>query len=413
MDSISTAELKYIRSKNGNIYINMSKIDNLKKMHSYKTRLSKLPANNAKENLKQNKTSFSSKNNRAKTQISSDNFFIKHQSFNTRYTLQKIPLKFSLYSILAMKKNNIYDKIENFIQTESNKIHKDNNINIFNKKQYIKPRIEINKKDIKMIRNNKNSMTYLSFLNKNFNESEKIRFYSMLKKLSSINYLLELEQNSNNKNKIIKSFLLKEGILNKKYLTEKCINNFMNFIESKKIIVNPSYTFKENLINILKNSKNDSNILKNIENTKIDESYKDYLQNKQMKNIMNLNETIYRHKNVHYHTLDNFKINRFDLDLKNNLNRQTDILKRVEKQKIFDIKKEPEKIMDSVGIDLNKEKNNVINQISLYKNKKDLNIDIISDLDIFKQKNLVTEYACFLKAKDNFDLNQIKTKYNL
>ena len=413
MDSISTTELKYIRSKNGNIYINMSKIDNLKKMHSYKTRLSKLPANNAKENLKQNKTSFSSKNNRAKTQISSDNFFIKHQSFNTRYTLQKIPLKFSLYSILAMKKNNIYDKIENIIQTESNKIHKDNNINIFNKKQYIKPRIEINKKDINMIRNNKNSMTYLSFLKKNFNESEKIRFYSMLKKLSSIKYLLELEQNSNNKNKIIKSFLLKEGILNKKYLTEKCINNFMNFIENKKIIVNPSYTFQENLINILKNSKNDSNILKNIENTKIDESYKDYLQNKQMKNIMNLNETIYRHKNVHYHTLDNFKINRFDLDLKNNLNRQTDILKRVEKQKIFDIKKEPEKIMDSVGIDLNKEKNNVINQIPLYKNKKDLNIDIISDLDIFKQKNLVTEYACFLKAKDNFDLNQIKTKYNL
>ena len=413
MDSISTTELKYIRSKNGNIYINMNKINNLKKMHSYKTRLSKLPANNAKENLKQNKTSFSSKNNRAKTQISSDNFFIKHQSFNTRYTLQKIPLKFSLYSILAMKKNNIYDKIENFIQTESNKIHKDNNINIFNKKQYIKPRIEINKKDINMIRNNKNSMTYLSFLNKNFNESEKIRFYSMLKKLSSINYLLELEQNSNNKNKIIKSFLLKEGILNKKYLTEKCINNFMNFIENKKIIVNPSYTLQENLINILKNSKNDSNILKNIENTKIDESYKDYLQNKQMKNIMNLNETIYRHKNVHYHTLDNFKINRFDLDLKNNLNRQTDILKRVEKQKIFDIKKEPEKIMDSVGIDLNKEKNNVINQISLYKNKKDLNIDTISDLDIFKQKNLVTEYACFLKAKDNFDLNQIKTKYNL
>ena len=413
MDSISTTELKYIRSKNGNIYINMNKINNLKKMHSYKTRLSKLPANNAKENLKQNKTSFSSKNNRAKTQISSDNFFIKHQSFNTRYTLQKIPLKFSLYSILAMKKNNIYDKIENFIQTESNKIHKDNNINIFNKKQYIKPRIEINKKDINMIRNNKNSMTYLSFLNKNFNESEKIRFYSMLKKLSSIKYLLELEQNSNNKNKIIKSFLLKEGILNKKYLTEKCINNFMNFIENKKIIVNPSYTFQENLINILKNSKNDSNILKNIENTKIDESYKDYLQNKQMKNIMNLNETIYRHKNVHYHTLDNFKINRFDLDLKNNLNRQTDMLKRVEKQKIFDIKKEPEKIMDSVGIDLNKEKNNVINQIPLYKNKKDLNIDIISDLDIFKQKNLVTEYACFLKAKDNFDLNQIKTKYNL
>ena len=413
MDSISTTELKYIRSKNGNIYINMNKINNLKKMHSYKTRLSKLPANNAKENLKQNKTSFSSKNNRAKTQISSDNFFIKHQSFNTRYTLQKIPLKFSLYSILAMKKNNIYDKIENFIQTESNKIYKDNNINIFNKKQYIKPRIEINKKDINMIRNNKNSMTYLSFLNKNFNESEKIRFYSMLKKLSSIKYLLELEQNSNNKNKIIKSFLLKEGILNKKYLTEKCINNFMNFIENKKIIVNPSYTFQENLINILKNSKNDSNILKNIENTKIDESYKDYLQNKQMKNIMNLNETIYRHKNVHYHTLDNFKINRFDLDLKNNLNRQTDILRRVEKQKIFDIKKEPEKIMDSVGIDLNKEKNNVINQISLYKNKKDLNIDIISDLDIFKQKNLVTEYACFLKAKDNFDLNQIKTKYNL
>ena len=56
-------------------------------------------------------------------------------------------------------------------------------------------------------------MTYLSFLKRNYNESEKIRFYSMSKKLITIKYFLE--KDSPNKYNKLKSFLLKEGIFNK------------------------------------------------------------------------------------------------------------------------------------------------------------------------------------------------------
>ena len=105
------------------------------------------------------------------------------------------------------------------------------------------------------------------------------------------------------------------------------------------------------------------------------------------------------------------------MDLKNNLDRQTLIRKRAEKLQNYDIKKEPEKIMDSVGIKLNKQINEVINNDIFYKLKKvpndNLALDFESDLDIFKKKHLVTEYACFNKAKDNYDFKLIKTKYNL
>ena len=142
------------------------------------------------------------------------------------------------------------------------------------------------------------------------------------------------------------------------------------------------------------------------------------LRKKKLRNIININETIYRNKNFHFLTLDNFNINRFDLDLKNNLNRQTEIRKRVEKLSVHDIKKEPEKIMDSLGIELNEHKNDIINNQTIYKRKKKLNNDNLnlgfnSDLDIFKKKHLVTEFACFIKAKDNYDINLIKSKYNL
>ena len=305
-----------------------------------------------------------------------------------------------------MKKNNIYDKLERIIQPENNKTNKISNINIFKNKEFVKTQAEIGKKNHNILESRKKSMIYLSYFQNNFNESEKIRFYSMMKKLSTMKYILEIVPN--NKNKIIKNFLLKEGIFDKKYFNEDYYNNFIKFNKNKKAIINPSLTFKENLIQILNNNLNYS--LDNFQNYQNDSSYNKLLRIEKIKNIMNLNETIYRNKNIDFHTLDNFLINRFDLDLKNNLDRQTLIRKRAEKLQNYDIKKEPEKIMDSVGIKL-------INNDIFYKVKKvpndNLALDFESDLDIFKKKHLVTEYACFNKAKDNYDFKLIKTKYNL
>jgi hypothetical protein len=275
-------------------------------------------------------------------------------------------------------------------------------------REYLKTRNETTKKNIILSEGKKESLEYLSFQNNNFNESEKIRFYSMTKKLLSIKYFLE--KDPSNKYKTLKSFLLKEGIFNKKYFKEEFLDNLIKFIKSGKSQINPSYTFKDNLIQIL-NNKSENYFQRN----SIYLNYNDYLKNKQIKNIMKLNKTIYRNKNIRFHTFENFQINRFDLDLKNNLNRQTVILKRTEKLKNYDIKKEPEKLLDSLGIQLNEQKNDIIHNSTNYKLNRIDNEDFgyNSDIDIFKKKHLMTEFACFIKAKDNYGLNLVKTKYNL
>ena len=389
MKVISLKEIKLIHSRNNILNEKIDEMNNFKKTYSYKTiNLKGNPKTKFLLNLKKANSILWKKPFLSNLiDVNNKTQFNKQHSFNFRYMTQKIPSKFSLYTILAMKKNNIYDKLERIIQPENNKTNKISNINIFKNKEFVKTQAEIGKKNQNILESRKKSMIYLSYFQNNFNESEKIRFYSMMKKLSTMKYILEIVPN--NKNKIIKNFLLKEGIFDKKYFNEDYYNNFIKFIKNKKAIINPSLTFKENLIHILNN----------------------------IKNIMNLNETIYRNKNTQFHTLDNFSINRFDLDLKNNLDRQTLIRKRAEKITEYDIKKEPEKIMDSVGIKLNKEIIDVFNTAITYKLKKNPNdnqtLEYESDYDIFKRKNLVTEYACFNKAKDNYDFKLIKTKYNL
>ena len=401
-------ELKFIHGRNDFSFRKRNKINNLKKIYTYKTFISKekFPSDKIKGNSYQKTSNIQ----QIKTPKNFENETSKNKSFNFRYIKQKIPTKFSLYTILAMKKNNIYDKIEKIIKTESNKTNKIDNLNNNKNKEYIKTNEEIAKKNKNLIESKRKSIIYLSLLKKNFNESEKIRYYSMLKKLSTLKFILEIEPN--NQFKILKNFLIKEGIINKKYLKEECLNNLIKFIKRKKAIINPSFTLKENLINIL-NNKYDYN-LKNIEN---ESNHNNYLRNKKIQDIINLNETIYRNKNIQFHTLENFKINRYDLDLINNLNRQTVILKRTEKQKKYDIVKQPEKILDSVGVELEEQKNDVYDNKSYYKWKRNMEINLDngynSDIDIFKKKHLMTEFACFIKAKDNYNFNQIKTKYNL
>lgn len=413
MEIISLTELKYIHNRNDYLSRNANKINNLKKIYSYKTffnkenQKEKLSVNNKKPNSVASKNSSYSNINEVKTP------FNKLHSFNFRYIKQKIPLKFSLYSVLAMKKNNIYDKMEKIIQPENNKFNKTNNINIFKNINYIKTQSEMGKKNKNLLESKKDSMIYLSYLKNDFNESEKIRFYSMMKKLSTMKYILEIDPN--NKYNIIKNVLLKEGIFDKKYFNEECFNNLIKFTQNKKSVINPSLNFKNNLIKIMNNKLNYTS--ENMQNNRNNSNYKKILKLKKLKNIINLNETLYRNKNTQFHSFDNFKINRFDLDLKNNLNRQTKMMKKVENEKFYNIKKDPEKILNSLGVVLNEEKNDIINNITNYQLKKnsDDNSDFgfNSDIDIFKKKHLLTEFACFIKAKDNFDLNQIKTKYNL
>ena len=392
-------ELRMIHSRNKMLNQKGNKINNLKRIFANKG----ISRNYFSDDFKENKKPKNQKY-----------ILPKFHTFNFRYLQPKIPIKLSLYTILAMKKNNEYEKYEKTNLNESNKtinFYGKPNINFIRNREFLKTSDEMSKKNIISKEGQKEPMTYLSFLKKNYNESEKIRFYSMSKKLFVLKYYLEKDPSK--KYKTLKSFLLKEGIFNKKYFTEECLNNLIDFINNEKSTINPSYTVKDNLINIL--NKKSANNFHNKSNYM---TYKEYLKNKQMINVMNLNKTIYRNKNLQYHTLENFKVNRYDLDLKNNLNRQTIVLKRAEKQKKYDIKNQPEKLLNSLGIQLNYEKNDLIHNSINYKLNLNRNTDIEdsgynSDVDIFKKKHLMTEFACFIKAKDNFDFNLIKSKYNL
>ena len=399
MEVISMTKLRMILSRNKIVNQKGDKINNLKKIFTIKGKSRNYFSNNFKDKKKPKNLK---------------NILPKFHTFNFRYLQPKIPIKLSLYTILAMKKNNEYEKYEKTNQNESYNtinLYGKSNINVIRNREFLKTNDEMSKNNFISKQGQKEPMTYLSFLKKNYNESEKIRFYSMSKKLYVLKYFLEKDPSK--KYKTLKSFLLKEGIFNKKYFTEECLNNLIDFIKNEKSIINPSYTFKDNLINIL--NKKSTN---NFQNKSNYITYKEYLKNKQMINVMNLNKTIYRNKNIHYHTLENFKVNRYDLDLKNNLNRQTIVLKRAEKQKKYDIKNQPEKLLNSLGIQLNDEKNDLIHNSINYKLNINRNNDIEdsgynSDVDIFKKKHLMTEFACFIKAKDNFDFNLIKSKYNL
>lgn len=407
METISLTELKLIHSLNKTLNRKEGKINNLKQISSYKTIY-------PKQKLFLNMKKIYSFTNKKSIAINNEEIILpinRNNSFNFRYIKQKNPSKFSLYTILAIKKNKYYEEIEK-INQPSFKNPKKANINIFKNKEYIKTQAEINKKHINLFESRKRPMFYLSYLKNHFNESEKMRFYSMMNKLSMIKYILEKE--FENKFELIKNFLLKEGITEKKYFKEEYFNNLIKFIKNKTSIVNPTYSFKDNLINIMNNQNNFT--LHNLKINLQDSINNKILRMEKMQNIINLNKTIYSYKNSQFHTLENFKLNRYDLDLKNNLNRQTDIRKRTENLQIHDIKKEPEKIMDSLGVKLNEQKNDIINKNTYYKWKNKLNnldIGFNSDSDIFKKKHMMTEFACFIKAKDNFDLNLIKKKYNL
>ena len=409
METISLSELKIMHSLNKAYNIKRNKVNNLKKIYSFNTINSK----ESRPIYLKNINSFTNKKPILLNKREIQTPFNKNHSFNFRYLKQKFPLKLSLYTLLAMKKNKFYEEIEKVIQNENVKSNKTNNKNIFKNIEYIKTQAKINKKNKNKYESRKSSIVFLSYFKNDFNESEKIRFYSMMKKLSAIKFILEAEPNNNYK--IIKNLLLREGINDKKYFSENHFNNLIRFINNKKSILDPTNNLKENLINIMDNHYNYSLLNKKVNKNDYNN---EILRKKKLRNIININETIYRNKNFHFLTLDNFNINRFDLDLKNNLNRQTEIRKRVEKLSIHDIKKEPEKIMDSLGIELNEHKNDIINNQTIYKRKKKLNNDNLnlgfnSDLDIFKKKHLVTEFACFIKAKDNYDINLIKSKYNL
>ena len=103
------------------------------------------------------------------------------------------------------------------------------------------------------------------------------------------------------------------------------------------------------------------------------------------------------------------------------MNKQKEMNERNDKQEYFDIRKEPEKIINNLEDKIKEGKNDLLYDKSynnwsrnlIYNNFNDINLVKSYDLEKLKKKNLLTEYACFEKAKNNFEFQQIKIKYNI
>ena len=344
--------------------------------------------------------------------INNKNSLLTHQSFNYRYIKPKTPVDLSLYTILALSKNNFLGKYDKDI-IMNNKKQKKNNLKAFINKEYINECKEKIKNE-NMIESKKD-MVYLSCLNNNFINSEKMRFYNMMEKLKKTKLMIEL--NPKHKYKIIKIFFIDLGLDNPVFFRKNKMNNFLKFIK-KEFIVDPTKTFKNNIINIINNNndyicyqnnlKNYGNILPSPNKT----------INKRIKNIIHMNKNLYR--NLKYNSFDKSKFKRYDLDLRENMNKQKEINKRDNKN-YLDIIKNPGRLMSSLEDKIKEGKNNIKFDKTYanwsrnigYNNYLDFKVMKSYDMDILKKRHLLTEYACYERAKNNFDFQKFKTFYNV
>ena len=185
-------------------------------------------------------------------------------------------------------------------------------------------------------------------------------------------------------------------------------------IKSESFAVDPSKNLKENIINIL----NNDNILKE-NNSSVSSIDKDFSNH--IKSVIQMYKTLYRNKSLVCKTLDNFKVNRDDLNIGFNIKKQKIILGKRNK---VDLIKYPDKIMNEIENKFKDRKVDIINNktfsnsywirnLKKFNSNYNLNEVIDYDMNKLKRKNLLTEYACLMKAKDNYDLLQVKLKYNV
>ena len=166
----------------------------------------------------------------------------------------------SLYSVLEKKKNEFFDNIKEkkyYYSADKNK--KTNRKILLGLSQV--PNISKKSKELKIPFINKYLVT---IHNKNFfNYSSGERYAKNMNGLNKIKQMLSSFRNENNyiKNnrnysqKIISSYLMKNGIYDKKYYKEKYINNFIDFL-NLDYDISPDFIFKNCLYDILNGKYN-------------------------------------------------------------------------------------------------------------------------------------------------------------
>ena len=310
--------------------------------------------------------------------------------------------------------------------------------------------------------------SYISLLNDDYSISEKMRFQKMMDTLNKVKKCIE--EKPDEEFEIAKEFILSIGLYDFTNLDIEKLNNFLKFIKTD-FLIDPSKNMKENVMNILNKNNickpsiskaldciNEDYILNELQKkknlikhknigemfTSFNDNYTELNKNKgksnNIKTISKLKESVknislnsynYKeekknsNKNIRAKTFNNNILKPRPLEHKGlcvDLKRQQKI-NLLQKKKDLDIVNSPRTAVDLIKkeiIESNcKDKirarthynwcKNVTKNKRLYGAKRQEN----AEYNAIKKKNMLTEYICLMKAKNNMKLSNLKEKYKL
>ena len=354
-----------------------------------------------------NKTNYFNKSN-----INDNNNFFdddeglfKNKFDTTLDTIPKFPLNYhhlpqskvgrSIYETLTVKKNEFLDIVNR--QKEIDKLNKPNLL----KRQEVMENIQFSnffhrKKNLDDIIQNNAKCPQFSKLNSHLSTSLKERYFYIMKNLYYLNDFIE--KHPDNEEQILKEFLINHGIFDIEYYSIDKLNNLSKFLKLD-FTIDLNLNFKENLINILNGKfKLNSNKKKNLLNksTNIKYYYKTFNNKKPIKKIGKLRTNLEYQKKMNENNLNNN-----ELDLINKPKEIIDLIENEFNQELERRKNIYRKNLKSFRTNIN------FKNEKLYGKKK-------SDYDYneLKKQNKLTEYICLTKAKNNYELEELKKKYN-
>ena len=395
------------------------------------------------------------------------------------------PVTNSLYTILAMRKNQFMDAYNDAKEKERDSLPKVKQLQFLMDKTPL-ANFYSKKKDVRtFISPNNSPLPYICLLNEDYSISEKIRFQKIMDKFGKLKKCLE--DNSKEKFHIVKEFLLSIGLYDVENFYIEKLKNFIDFIKENRLI-NPSKNIKENVLDIIngktvlsppisevilddmndkkkeitdeklieENQKlkyfvSDDNIVKTFkknipikikikpkeekekeDNNNIDKKEKPFhhklKKSHRVESVERLMTKKYQEveRNNSYSNL-NEKQKEILLNYRGlpiNLKRQKEIIKP-DNNGNLDLVSKPKLVIDMLEQKFkDEEKENYDMRAKTYACwDKDLregkNPKLYggkrnnSDYEELKKRNMLTEYICLMKAKNNYEINKLKEKYQM
>jgi len=356
----------------------------------------------------------------------------------------------SLYTVLAMRKNQFMDAFDKAKEKEKAELPKLKQMKyLLGQSKNTMENYFGNKNNfVKYIDLLKQPLSYISLLKDDFSISEKMRFQKIMYKLTKVKKCIL--ENPEKEFELAKEFIVSIGIYDLNNFDIDKLNNFLIFIKGD-FLIDPSKDIKENIEDVLNNKNsykpplsnamdciNEEYLLNEIKKRKNALKHKkigeqlsffneNFSKNNDINNISNIKATKKNRTSINFRKDKTEKKNekrskQKPLEHKGlcvNLKRQQEI-NLLDKRKELDLVRSPKLVVEMIEKEIKKNKDNIMAKTHynwsrniyknsrLYGNKKEK-----VDLNEIKKKNMLTEYICLMKAKNNIELHRLKEKYQI